>query len=94
MGKPLFLTQLKLGENQEILIKTPALTKGYLNRSNALESKKTSDGWYKTGDIGHLDNDGFLYVDGRIDDMIIFAVRIFSQMKSSRSILQEKKLMK
>ncbi len=94
VGKPLFLTQLKLGENQEILIKTPALTKGYLNRSNALESKKTSDGWYKTGDIGHLDNDGFLYVDGRIDDMIIFAVRIFSQMKSSRSILQEKKLMK
>jgi O-succinylbenzoic acid--CoA ligase len=72
VGKPLFLTQLKLSENGgEILIKTPALTSGYLNRPEALFNKKTTDGWYRTGDVGHLDSDGFLYVDGRIDDMII-----------------------
>ncbi|MDN6436375.1 AMP-binding enzyme, partial [Lentilactobacillus parabuchneri] len=72
VGKPLFLTQLKLAEkNQEVLLKTPALTVGYLNRPQALPDKLTADGWYRTGDIGHFDSDGFLYIDGRIDDMII-----------------------
>ena len=72
VGKPLFLTQLKLAEkNQEVLLKTPALTVGYLNRPQALSDKLTADGWYRTGDIGHFDSDGFLYIDGRIDDMII-----------------------
>lgn len=72
VGKPLFLTQLKLAaDNHEILIKTPALTPGYLNRPKALAKKKTATGWYHTGDVGHLDAAGFLYVDGRIDDMII-----------------------
>lgn len=71
VGQPLFSTQLKLGDNHEILVKTPALTPGYLNRPTALTNKTTVDGWYQTGDVGHLDNDGFLYIDGRIDDMII-----------------------
>ncbi|MGF2385365.1 o-succinylbenzoate--CoA ligase [Lentilactobacillus otakiensis] len=71
VGKPLFLTQLKLAKNHEILLKTPALTKGYLNRPTALANKQTADGWYRTGDIGHFDDENFLYVDGRIDDMII-----------------------
>lgn len=71
VGKPLFLTQLKLAKNREILLKTPALTTGYLNRPTALADKQTADGWYRTGDIGHFDAEKFLYVDGRIDDMII-----------------------
>lgn len=72
VGKPLFLTQLRLADpSHEILLKTPALTPGYLNRPKVLNKKKTADGWYRTGDIGHLDADGFLYIDGRIDDMII-----------------------
>ncbi len=71
-GQPLFLTQLKLApQTSEILLKTPALTPGYLNRPEALPAKQTADGWYRTGDVGHLDADGFLYVDGRLDDMII-----------------------
>ncbi len=60
VGKPLFLTQLKLSKvSNEILIKTPALTPGYLNRPQALQKKKDADGWYHTGDIGHFDKDGF-----------------------------------
>ncbi|WEV65750.1 AMP-binding protein [Bifidobacterium sp. ESL0764] len=71
-GKPYFTTSLKLAERtDEILIKTDALTPGYLNRPGALEAKKTADGWYKTGDVGHFDADGYLYVDGRLDNMMI-----------------------
>ena len=72
VGKPLFLTQLTLSQaNQEVLIKTPALTPGYLNRQAAFQRKLNDTGWYRTGDVGHFDEDGFLYIDGRLDDMII-----------------------
>ncbi|KFI45948.1 O-succinylbenzoate-CoA ligase [Bifidobacterium bohemicum] len=71
-GKPYFTTSLKLDESSgEILVKTGALTPGYINRPGALEAKKTTDGWYRTGDVGHFDEDGYLYVDGRLDNMLI-----------------------
>lgn len=70
VGQPLFTTQLKLAENGEILLKTPALTPGYLNLPGKL-SAKMIDGWYRTGDVGHFDDDGYLYIDGRLDEMLI-----------------------
>lgn len=70
VGQPLFTTQLKLSADGEILLKTPALTPGYLNLPAKLPAKLV-DGWYRTGDIGHLDQDGYLYIDGRADEMMI-----------------------
>ena len=70
VGQPLFSTQLKLSKDGEILLKTPALTPGYLNLPDKLPSKMI-DGWYRTGDIGHLDKGGYLYIDGRADEMLI-----------------------
>ncbi|WP_076459459.1 o-succinylbenzoate--CoA ligase [Limosilactobacillus caccae] len=70
VGQPLFTTQLKLSAKGEILLKTPALTPGYLNLPDKLPAKMV-DGWYKTGDVGHLDHDGYLYIDGRLDEMLI-----------------------
>lgn len=70
VGQPLFSTQLKLSKDSEILLKTPALTPGYLNLPDKLLSKMI-DGWYRTGDIGHLDKEGYLYIDGRADEMLI-----------------------
>ena len=43
---------------------------GYWNRPDA-DAKAIRDGWYHTGDTGHLDDDGDLWVDGRVDDMIV-----------------------
>ncbi|HEY7381328.1 MAG TPA: AMP-binding protein [Gaiella sp.] len=43
---------------------------GYWNRPDA-DAKAIRDGWYHTGDTGHLDEDGDLWIDGRVDDMII-----------------------
>ncbi|MCT3201117.1 o-succinylbenzoate--CoA ligase [Limosilactobacillus reuteri] len=70
VGQPLFSTQLKLSKDGEILLKTPTLTPGYLNLPDKLPSKMI-DGWYRTGDIGHLDKEGCLYIDGRADEMLI-----------------------
>ncbi|OYS57809.1 o-succinylbenzoate--CoA ligase [Limosilactobacillus reuteri] len=70
VGQPLFSTQLKLSKDGEILLKTPALTPGYLNLPEKLPSKMI-DGWYRTGDIGYLDKEGYLYIDGRADEMLI-----------------------
>ncbi|GLB58614.1 o-succinylbenzoate--CoA ligase [Cytobacillus sp. NCCP-133] len=79
-GKPLFPSQLKIvgasgektdaGEAGEILVKGPNVTKGYLNRDDE-NSKGTKDGWLSTGDIGYLDQEGFLYVLDRRSDLII-----------------------
>lgn len=68
IGKPLFLTQYKLGKDNELLIKTPALISGYLNCNI---NKYLSNGWYRTGDIAHVDKEGFIYIDGRKSELII-----------------------
>jgi len=79
-GKPLFPAQLKIvhdndrsavaGEAGEIAVKGPNVTPGYLYRREATE-EKFRDGWFYTGDIGYLDEDGFLYVIDRRSDLII-----------------------
>jgi acyl-CoA synthetase (AMP-forming)/AMP-acid ligase II len=47
--------------------------KGYYNKPDHTARVIDSQGWYHTGDLGKLDEDGFLYVSGRVDDMIIVA---------------------
>lgn len=76
-GKPMFTVSLKIqgaekpGDVGEILIKTPALTVGYLNNREKYISKFTEDNWFKTGDIGYLDDEGFLYIKSRLSELII-----------------------
>jgi 2-furoate---CoA ligase len=59
------------GETGEIIasLRSPEAFQGYWRRPDADE--RLRDGWYFTGDVGHLDEDGSLFVSGRVDDMII-----------------------
>ncbi|MDD7384576.1 MAG: o-succinylbenzoate--CoA ligase [Actinomycetaceae bacterium] len=59
------------GEIGEIQVKAPALCVGYLNKPEKYAASFTADGWYRTGDIGTLDEDGYLYVKSRLAEMII-----------------------
>lgn len=58
------------GENGEILVKGPCMMSGYFGREEANE-KALFKGWYHSGDIGYLDEEGYLWVKDRVDDMII-----------------------
>ena len=62
--------QLNKGETGEIYIKTPAIMTGYWQLEAATE-EVLSDGWYKSGDAGYLDSDGYLFLQSRVKDMIV-----------------------
>ncbi len=58
------------GEVGEIIMRGPCMMVGYYNREEATE-KAMYKGWYHSGDLGYIDEDGYLYVADRVDDMII-----------------------
>lgn len=58
--------------NGELLIKSNSVMKGYFNKQE-LTNKKIKDGWLYTGDIATIDQDGYIYIHGRKDNMIIKA---------------------
>jgi long-chain acyl-CoA synthetase len=60
---------LPVGETGEILVRSPSVMKGYLGKPEATADAFIG-GWFRTGDAGRLDEDGYLYVEGRLDDMI------------------------
>jgi acyl-CoA synthetase (AMP-forming)/AMP-acid ligase II len=68
---PATLSDLPTGEAGEVWLRTPQLMKGYLGKPEATAEAITEDGWFRSGDIGHLDADGYLYVSDRLKDMII-----------------------
>lgn len=63
--------QLPDGEAGEIWVRSDQRMIGYLNRPEATAETITADDWVRTGDIGRLDADGYLYIEDRLRDMII-----------------------
>jgi long-chain acyl-CoA synthetase len=61
---------LPVGERGEIWFKGSNLIRGYWNRPDAT-AETIVDGWLRTGDIGHLDDEGLVYVDDRLKDMVL-----------------------
>jgi len=81
VGKPVLNLELKIlglddvpaeaGQPGEILLRGPKVVSGYWNNPEATAAAFTADGWFRTGDIGHLDKDGYLFIDDRKKDMIV-----------------------
>jgi acyl-CoA synthetase (AMP-forming)/AMP-acid ligase II len=61
--------QVGAGELGELLVRTPATSAGYADGSG-LGDRVTAEGWFRTGDMGRIDAEGFLWIEGRVSDMI------------------------
>jgi acyl-CoA synthetase (AMP-forming)/AMP-acid ligase II len=68
---PATLEDRAVGEHGEIWLRTPQLMKGFLGRPAETAAVVTEDGWFRTGDMGKVDDEGFVFVEDRLKDMII-----------------------
>ncbi|NLO22765.1 MAG: long-chain fatty acid--CoA ligase [Fibrobacter sp.] len=70
VGKKLKHLEVKLSENKEILVKGDSVFSGYYNSSELNKNIFTEDGYFKTGDEAYIDEEGYIYIVGRIKEML------------------------
>ncbi len=61
--------EVRIGENDEVQFRGPSIMEGYHNLPEETAATLTEDGWLRTGDKGRLDEDGYLYITGRIKEL-------------------------
>jgi long-chain acyl-CoA synthetase len=70
VGKTISNVEVKFAEDGELLVHGPAVFSGYWHKPAANAECFDSDGWFRTGDIGHVDTDGFLYITDRKKELL------------------------
>jgi long-chain acyl-CoA synthetase len=71
VGPALKDTQVKIGDDGELLIKGPQVMMGYYKNEAATKESFTEDGFFRTGDIAEIDEDGYVKITGRLKDIIV-----------------------
>lgn len=71
IGKSLPGVQMRLAADGEVQVKTPCLFEGYYRDAAATDAIMTGDGWFATGDIGEVDNEGYWSITGRKKELIV-----------------------
>jgi len=95
VGRPVAGCEVKLDEDGEILCKSPSVFVGYFKDPEATAAAFTEDGWFRTGDVGEIDDEGFVKITDRKKDLIITAggkniapQNIENALKASRFVSQ------
>lgn len=71
-GLALDCNEVRVAEQGEVLVRGANVMAGYLGDKERTR-QRLCDGWLHTGDVGRIDKDGFLFIDGRLDDLIVLA---------------------
>ncbi len=69
-GRPIHNVLLRIAEDGEILAKGPCVMQGYFKSPEATREVLSEDGWFKTGDVGYLDKDNYLFITDRKKDLL------------------------
>ncbi len=89
VGRPLSGTETRFSDAGEILVRGPQVAGRYRLDTGSQQSVADDNGWFHTGDLGHLDADGFLFVTGRIKSTIVLASGKNVQPEEIESQLQD-----
>jgi long-chain acyl-CoA synthetase len=73
VGRALPGCEIKLGEDDELLVRGPTVFLGYLQADGTIKPDVDADGWYATGDVGSIDEDGYVFITDRKKELIITA---------------------
>jgi len=71
VGLPIKHCKVKIATDGEVLVKGPNVMKGYFNKIEETQAVFTENGYFKTGDLGKIDKEGFLYITGRKKELIV-----------------------
>ena len=95
IGKKLYNVDVKI-ENEELWVKGPIVMKGYYNKPEKTAELMTEDGWFKTGDLAKIDEEGYITIIGRRNSMIVLSngKNIDPETLENRLIAKSDKLIK